>query len=471
MKRIHGIRIASTLIALSIAVHAPAQVNQTSQTGLADQTDIAVTIYNNNLALVRDRRSVMLKTGEITLKFMDVAQQIMPETVSLASTSHPGALRILEQNYEYDLMSPGKMMEKYIGKNVRLVNFSTELGFTEVTAELLSTNQGNVYRVGDEIFLGHPGYVVLPEIPEDLIAKPSLIWTLESKATKQDIEATYLTHGISWRADYVITMDEDETTAAIAAWVTLNNQSGATYKDAVLKVVAGDVNITQPQFDGRTMKMALRAESAPMREESFAEFHLYTLPRRTTIKQNQSKQVSLFTAEGVKTIKRYEFRGNARYYAQRSRQFETQNVDVFIEFENRKEYQLGVPLPAGIMRIYQPDSEGMLQFAGEDRIKHTAKDERIRLRMGTAFDVVGERSQTDYNKLSNQLYESAYEIKIRNHKESAVSVDVVEPMAGDWTILESSIPFEKKDAFTAVFSLNVEPDDEATLTYRIRVRY
>ena len=189
MKRIHGIRIASTLIALSIAVHAPAQVNQTSQTGLADQTDIAVTIYNNNLALVRDRRSVTLKTGEITLKFMDVAQQIMPETVSLASTSHPGALRILEQNYEYDLMSPGKMMEKYIGKNVRLVNFSTELGFTEVTAELLSTNQGNVYRVGDEIFLGHPGYVVLPEIPADLIAKPSLIWILESKAKKQDIEA------------------------------------------------------------------------------------------------------------------------------------------------------------------------------------------------------------------------------------------------------------------------------------------
>ncbi len=443
-----------------------------TQTSVDDQTDIAVTVYNNNLALVRDRRQVALFPGEISLTFMDVAQQIRPETVSLRSVSDPGSIRILEQNYEYDLMSPAKLMEKYVGKRVRLVNFSSEIGFTEVEGELLSYNQGPIYRVEDEIFLGHPGTVVLPEIPENLISKPSLVWLLDNEGTDQEIEITYLTGGISWKADYVLRMSKDETQMDLDAWVTLNNGSGAPYVNAQLKLVAGDVNIVRPQVVTRG-RMAL-AKSAPMqemREEAFAEYHLYTLPRRTTIKENQSKQVSLFKAEEVGVTKLYEYRGSGRYFSQRVQPMGEEHVNVFLKFENEEDNNLGLPLPAGTMRVYQEDSEGMLQFAGEDRIGHTPKDEEVRLRMGSAFDVVGERKQMDFQRISDRVFESAYEISIRNHKETGIVVDVVEPMSSDWQILESSNEFDKKDAQTAVFALPVGPDAEVVLTYRVRVRY
>ena len=443
-----------------------------TQTSSEDQTDIAVTVYNNNLALVRDRRQVVLFPGEISLTFMDVAQQIRPETVSLRSVSDPGAIRILEQNYEYDLMSPAKLMEKYVGKRVRLVNFSSEIGFTEVEGELLSINQGPIYKVGDEIFLGHPGTVVLPEIPENLIAKPSLVWLLDNEGTDQEIEITYLTGGISWKADYVLRMSKDETQVDINAWVTLNNASGAPYINAQLKLVAGDVNIVRPEVRLGLAKMGVRsAVMQEMREEAFAEYHLYTLPRRTTLKENQSKQVSLFKADEVGVTKLYEYRGSGRYFRQRIQPMGEEHVKVFLIFQNEEENNLGVPLPAGIMRVYQEDSEGMLQFAGEDRIGHTPKDEEVRLRMGSAFDVIGERKQMDFRKISDRVFESAYEIVIRNHKETAIVLDVVEPMSSDWEILESSYEFEKRDAQTAVFALPVEADGEVVLTYRVRVRY
>ena len=219
---------------------------QSSSTTLDDQTDVAITIYNNNLALVKDTRTVSMLPGESALRFMDVAQQIMPETVSLQSLSEPGSRRILEQNHEYDLMSPQKMMEKYVGESVRLINLSTEIGFEEREAKLLSMNQGPVYEIDGDIYLGHPGNVVLPEIPENLIAKPTLVWLIDNNATYQKIEVTYLTRGIGWRADYVVTMDKAEKEAAIEAWVTLNNQSGTAYENAKLKLVAGDVNQVTP---------------------------------------------------------------------------------------------------------------------------------------------------------------------------------------------------------------------------------
>ena len=445
-----------------------------AETTLEDQTDVAVTVYNNNLALVRDRRKVVLYPGEVSLKFMDVAQQIRPETVSLRSLTAPDALRILEQNYEYDLMSPAKLMEKYVGRPVRLVNFSREIGFQEQEATLLSVNEGPVYQVEDAIYLGHPGQVVLPEIPEELIAKPSLIWLLANSGTDHDVEVTYLTGGIQWRADYVITLDRSDAHMDLEGWVTLNNQSGAQYTDARLKLVAGEVNIVEPErrLDRNYAYFAKgAAELPPMREESFAEYHLYTLARRTTIKQNESKQVSLLTAAGIGVAKVYEYRGSEGFYSQPIPPRKDEKVAVFLEFANSKENQLGVPLPAGVMRVYQEDSEGMLQFAGEDRLKHTPKDEDVRLRLGNAFDVVGERTQTDFERIADRVFESAYEIKIRNHKDQDVTVDIVEPMTDDWKILSNSHNFVKKDARTAVFSVAVPKDGETVVTYRVRVKY
>jgi len=445
-----------------------------AETTLQDQTDISVTIYNNDLALVRDRRNVKLLPGELALRFGDVAEKIKPETVSLRSVSAPGTLHILEQNYEFDLMSPEKLMEKYVGKNVRLVNYDNEIGFTEKDAQLLSVNGGPVYKVENQIFLGHPGQVVLPQVPENLIAKPSLIWLLQNDGTDHEIEASYLTNGITWSADYVLTMNLEETQLDIEGWVTLNNQSGAQYANALMKVVAGDVNIAQPEQP--MMKMAFAeardaagAAPAPMREEAFAEYHLYTLPRRTTIKQNESKQVSLLTAEDAGVRKIYEFNGANQPTNPEGKQ--EGKADTFLMFKNDKANHLGMPLPAGVMRVYQQDSDGALQFVGEDRIKHTPKDEEIRLKLGTAFDIVGTRVQLEESRISDKVFEAAYEVVIRNHKDKPVAVNINEPAWGTWTVVSSSHEYRKRDANTLVIPVEVPVDGEVKVTYRIRITH
>lgn len=443
----------------------------------ANQTDVAVTVYNNNLALVRDiRQYQVLGTGEISFPFEGVAAQIRPQTVSIRSTSAPGSIRILEQNYEYDLISPNKLMEKYVGKKVKLQNFDSDLTSGTVEADLLSTNDGPIYRVSNEIYIGYPGNVVLPEIPENLTARPTLIWQLENDAPDQKIEVSYLTGGISWNADYVLTLAKDEKSLGVEGWVTLSNQSGTSYEQAQLKLVAGDVNIVREEDAGRLDFFADASSSGAvagvrMRQETFGEYHLYTLPRRTTIKQNQTKQVSLLSAEGVAVSKKYEYRGNAYYYSQQIAPITEEKVGVFLVFQNEEQNKLGIPLPAGVMRVYQEDESSALQFAGEDRIEHTPKDEEVKLRLGNAFDIVGERVQTDFRVVADRVFESSYEIKIRNHKESEIVVDVVEPMDGDWAILNKSHDFDKVDARTAVFALTVPADGETVLIYTVRVSH
>jgi hypothetical protein len=461
---------------VALLICAGAWAAPVTDTTLDDQEDIAVTVYNNGLGLVRDVRALNLGSGELELRFMGVAEQIRPETVGLRSLAKPGSVIILEQNYEYDLISPQKLMEKYVGKPVRLVNHHNDIGFSEVDATLLSTNGGPVYKVGGEIHLGHPGSVVLPEIPDNLIAKPSLIWQLNNRRADQKLEVTYLTNGLSWKADYVLTLAKDDQSLDVAGWVTLDNQSGATYTNAKLKLVAGEVNVVRrPQ--AVMLGAALEEEVADVAydampvEESFAEYHLYTIPRRTTIKQNQAKQVALLAGSGVECKKIYEYRGQVHYYSDRYRPVGEERADVFLTFRNEKENGLGIPLPAGVMRIYQEDSEGMLQFAGEDSIEHMPKDEDIRLRMGQAFDVVAERKQTDFKRVTDRMTRSEFEITLRNHKEQDVVVDVVEPMPGTWKVVKFSHEYTKKDARTAIFSIPVPKDGEVILTYTMEVRW
>ena len=446
-----------------------------SETTLADQTEVAITIYNNNLALVKDTRKIPLFPGEITLKFMDVAQKIKPETVSMRSISHPGALRILEQNYEFDLISYEKLMEKYVGKDVKLINFSNQIGFHKKEARLMSYTQNRpIYKIDDQIFLNHPGSVVLPEIPDNLIAKPTLVWLLDNQETDQEIEVTYLTNGVGWRSDYVVVYDDKEGEMNLDAWITLNNQSGTAYTDATLKLVAGEVNVVSNRRGGgsRGRELMMMADSvSKVQEESFAEYHLYTVPRKTTIKENQSKQINLFSAQGVGVARVYEFRGQAHYYSQRIPQFGPEKVASYLTFENEEDNQLGMPLPGGVIRVYQRDSTGALQFSGEDRIKHTPKDETVRLKLGNAFDIVGERKQMDFEKISNHVIESTYQITLRNHKEQDIVVDVVEPLTNDWTIMQSNFEYEKTDARSATFPIPVKANGETVLEYRVRIRY
>jgi len=448
-------------------------------TGVEDQAAVALTIYNVNLGLVKDQRQVTLPAGAFELRFMDVASQIIPASVQVRSLTGPSSLRVLEQNYEYDLLNPQKLLEKYVGKEVKLFvqNQYTEREDT-LTATLLSIDGGPIFKIDDDITFGHPGRILFPKVPEDLTSKPTLVWLLENSLTKpQRIEATYLTNALNWRADYVLTLDARDDRADLSGWVTIDNKSGAAYSNATLKLVAGDVNRVRDDQELRARILAKEA-AAPMtaapqfKEEEFFEYHIYTLQRPSTLKNNQTKQISLVTADQVPVKKELVYFGARQYYHSRyGEAVSNQKINVIVELQNKKEYNLGIPLPKGVVRVCKQDTEGSLQFVGEDSIDHTPKDEKIRIKMGNAFDVVGGRKQTDWKKLATDTYEAAFEISVRNHKKEDVVVKVVEPIPGDWTMLSSSHEYKKTDARMAEFTLTVPKDKEVKLTYSVKMRF
>jgi hypothetical protein len=458
---------------------ANAAKTETLATGLDDQTGVAVTIYNVNLGLVKDQRNIRLPRGMGELRFMGVASQIIPTSVSIKSLVSPDSMQVLEQNYEYDLLNPQKLMNKYVGKDVKL---HYKNPYTEkeeiVTARLLSNNGGPIYKIGDEITFNYPGRVIFPEIPENLISKPTLVWLLENQLlSEQKIEASYLTNGINWRADYVLTLNDKDDRADLSGWVTIDNKSGTAYKNARLKLVAGDVHRVTDQllYKDKMRRYALaeaKAAAPQFKEEEFFEYHIYTLQRPSTITDKQTKQISLVYADNVPVKKELRYHGAQYYYRSRHGQLlSNEKIGVFVEIQNKKKHNLGIPLPKGTVRVYKHDKQGSLQFVGEDSIDHTPKDEKVTVKLGEAFDVVGSRKQTDWRKIAAGVYETAFEISLRNHKKEDVTVRVIEPIPGDWKMLSTSHKYEKKDAFTAEFNIVVPKDKETKLTYRIRMKF
>ena len=473
MRFIH-ILLTLTLVAFSATARA-----KTLTSTLTDQFQVALTIYNSNLGLVKDLREIEFGEGDNELQFMDVAAQIMPTTVHIKSLADAQGLRVLEQNYEYDLLSPEKLMEKYVGKEVKLLDKNYYTGQEAlVTATLLSTTGSPIYQVGDEIHVGLPGRVILPRLPENLIAKPTLVWLLRgAKSGKQKIEASYLTNRITWQADYVTVLNVDDTKADLSGWVSIDNKSGATYQNATLKLVAGDVHRVEPKvmYD-RTMALEARA-AAPaepqFKEEGFFEYHLYTLDRPATVKDNQTKQMTLLAAAGIPVIKRLILQGQPGYFYNAygpDDELPPQKISVYLEIDNTQKNNLGMPLPKGIVRVYKADKEGSLQFIGEDQIDHTAKDETVKVKMGEAFDVVGRRKQTEFRRIARAISEMSWEITLRNHKPEPVTVRVNEPVPGDWEVLSASHKHEKPDAHTLRFDIPVPKDGEVKITYRVRVK-
>ena len=447
-------------------------------TGLEDQTGVAVTIYNVNLGLVKDQREIKLAKGTGEVRFMDVASQIIPTSVHIKSLVDPDSLQVLEQNYEYDLLNPQKLLDKYVGKDVKLYYKNPYSEREEiVTATLLSNNGGPIFRIGDEITFGHPGRIIFPGVPENLISKPTLVWLIQnSLSSAQNIEVSYLTNGINWRADYVLTLNDADDHADLSGWVTIDNKSGTTYRSAKLKLVAGDVNRVKDEYEYKDKMLRaaeMAAKAAPQfKEEEFFEYHIYTLERPATVKENQTKQIGLVNADTIPVRKELLYYGAAFYYHNRYGDAITnQKVGVFVEIDNRKENNLGMPLPKGIVRVYKHDKEKSLQFVGEDSIDHTPKDEKLRIKLGDAFDVVGSRKQTDWKKIASDTYEASFEISLRNHKKEDVVVKVVEPIPGDWKMLSSSHEYTKTEAFTAEFKIPVPKDKETKLTYRVRMRF
>ena len=442
---------------------------------LKDQESVSLTIYNSNVGLVKDIRFIDLKPGIFELKFMDVAAKIDPTTVHVKSLIDESSLNVLEQNYEYDLLSPQKLLEKFVGQKVQLATLHPETREEEtVDAVLLSTQGGNIFQIGDKISIGHPGRILLSRIPENLIAQPTLVWLLENRILKsQKVEASYLTSGINWRADYVVVLNPSDTSAGLTGWVTIDNKSGTSYQNALLKLVAGDINRVQPEMrKDRMVARAAAMEAAPQfKEEAFFEYHLYTLNRKTTVKDNQTKQMVLLDANQVPVKKRFVFSGSPQYYYHRYDQRGKQKVGVFLELENRERNNLGMPLPKGVVRVYKEDKDGSLQFVGEDQIDHTPKDEKIKLKIGEAFDVIGERVQTDYRQISPNLYEVGFDVSVRNHKQEDVNVFVEEPVPGDWEMLSNTHPYDKLSAHLIRFNVPVAKDQEVKVRYRIRYRF
>ena len=446
--------------------------------GIEDQTGVAVTIYNVNLGLVKDQREIKLAKGTGEVRFMDVASQIIPTSVHIKSLVDPDSLQVLEQNYEYDLLNPQKLLDKYVGKDVKLY-FKNPYSEREeiVTATLLSNNGGPIFRIGDEITFGHPGRIIFPGVPENLISKPTLVWLIQnSLSSAQNIEVSYLTNGINWRADYVLTLNDADDHADLSGWVTIDNKSGTTYRSAKLKLVAGDVNRVKDEYEYKDKMLRaaeMAAKAAPQfKEEEFFEYHIYTLERPAMVKENQTKQIGLVNADTIPVRKELLYYGAAFYYHNRYGDAITnQKVGVFVEIDNRKENNLGMPLPKGVVRVYKHDKEKSLQFVGEDSIDHTPKDEKLRIKLGDAFDVVGSRKQTDWKKIASDTYEASFEISLRNHKKEDVVVKVVEPIPGDWKMLSSSHEYTKTEAFTAEFKIPVPKEKETKLTYRVRMRF
>ncbi len=465
------ITLISFIFAIQIGYAAPLTST------LKDQQEVAITIYNSNIGLVKDTRLIDLKLGIHELKFMDVAGKIDPTTVHIKSLSNGVSLNVLEQNYEYDLLSPQKLLEKYVGQKVHLATINPETKKEEIVeATLLSIQGGNIFQIGEKIHIGHHGRILLSKIPENLIPQPTLVWMLENRLSRpQKVEASYLTSGINWKADYVAVLNKLDTLTDLTGWVTIENQSGGTYQNALLKLVAGDIHRVKGEMRmdyARPMAAAKEASSPQFKEESFFEYHLYTLNRRTTIKDNQTKQMSLLDANQIPVKKIFFFGGHPYYYYSRyDQRSNKQKVGVFLELENTKKNNLGIPLPKGTIRVYKEDKDGSLQFVGEDRIDHTPKDEKFKIKIGEAFDVVGERVQTEYKHLGWNLYEVAFEVSLRNHKKEDIKVLVEEPIPGDWEMLSNTHPYEKLSSNLIHFDVPVAKDKEVKVKYRIRFKY
>jgi hypothetical protein len=436
--------------------------------GADGRTGLDVTVYNQDLALVREVRKVVLPQGLFTLEFRDVPSRINPVTLMVAGGGRSG-FELLEQNYEFDLISPDKILEKYVGQSLSWIQ---EDG-SRIEGTLLSVTNGPVYEVGEEIVFKVPGRLALPTMPANLRARPTLVWLAQAKKSGEaELETSYLTKGISWTADYVLQLDAAGTTADLQAWVTVNNRCGAAFAEANLLLVAGDLNQAQPTREHMVMATAYLADAEKgFVEETLYDYHLYTLQRPTTIKDNQIKQISLYEADGLKVVKHYRLGGHPHLFRSLGRMTDKPRVEVSYSFANAKSNNMGMPLPAGVVRVYGTSSSGSRQLLGEDRIDHTPKDETIELTVGKAFDIVADRVRTDARKLADNLYRTTFEITLRNHRDEDVTVEIIEQVGGYWEVVESSIEPRKVDAQTLGFDVPVKADGETVLRYTVEVKY
>ena len=443
----------------------------------AEDESVDLTIYNQNLALVKDSRYFDLVKGVNQIRFSDVASLIEPTSVHFKSLTAPESCAIQEQNYEYDLVSATKLLSKYIDKKIKILSeggsvYEGILASYDNDNIVISNPQDkslNMVNRGDNI-----KNIEFSSLPEGLITKPTLMWqVVNDKGGSHLTEVSYLTAGISWLCDYVVVIDKNDKSIDLAGWVTIANGSGATYKKAGLKLIAGDihrVDARSPEFKFEESR-GMRALESQFEEKAFFEYHMYTLQGRTTLKDNQTKQIALLNAAGVAVNKLFIYDPAQDYgwsYYKESQGTKEQKVKVKVEVINSQKNNLGMPLPKGKVRVYKKDSDGKLEFIGEDAIDHTPKDEKIRLYLGDAFDVVGERKQMGFKKYGDTADETI-EISLRNHKNEDIEILVVEHLWRyvNWDITAKTHNFDKKDVKTVEFKIPVLKNSETKLSYTI----
>lgn len=484
----HMISLGRGLIFILLSTSSIAGLSVGKDERIADtsqQKEVAITIYGNNLGLIKDTRRVSLARDFNQLIWLDVARQIRPETARLLNPAHSRGFRVQELSFDLDLLTPGKLLERYIGREITVIRANPATGEErQETAVVLSANDGGVFKYADRVEVGNPhlGRLAFPAVPERLQDKPHLaISFVNPVAGEQDLELSYLTTGLSWRADYAVELNEREDHADIQGWATVTNQSGTGYPNAALQLVAGDVNQGRQSaaVPRHAMAMAKMVEATDLKQESLLEYHLYTLDCPITLAENQIRQVGLMSATRIPVKKELVLTGSDYYYSGKFADIgQKLKPVVLLEFRNKGE-GLGIPLPAGIVRMYKKDSRGHIQFVGEDQVDHSAAGEIIRLKPGNAFDVTVERKQTDFRRLAGEglkdsregsTFESAFEILLRNARKEAVTVTVREPIPGDWQMAAESQAHSRVSSNMAEWKVIVPAGGHNALNYRVRVK-
>jgi hypothetical protein len=434
-----------------------------AQDGDKNRQSVAVTVYNNDLGVVRDVRRFDIRQGTADVKMRDVPTRIDPTTVKITDLDHPKDIDVLEQNYEYDLVSQSKLLSKYIDKTITATDdkgVKTEGTLLAVESDKLTllTSTGIVMLPNLSRYT-----MSVPELPGGLITKPTLVWKLQSDKTlsNEPLEVLYQTGGLTWHAEYIAALADDEKSLDLTGWVSVDNTSGASFPDAKLKLVAGALHRanTRPMSYGKGILQADMAAGAPQFEErGLFEYHVYDLGRQTNINNDEVKQISLLSADGVSSSKHFTYEGG-------------KSVAVTIDFENAEKNHLGIPLPMGVIRVMKRDKDGSLEFVGEDRIDHTPRDEKITLHVGNAFDLVGDREVTSSRSLGERESEETIEITLKNHKDEDVTIDAIENLGTNWEITQHSMDYEKKNASAVIFHVLVKARGEQKVTYTVQHRW
>jgi hypothetical protein len=458
----------------------------------AAKPGIHLTVYAE-FALVKDRRELpeVFRKGINTIHFREVAATLDPTSVHFRSLTDPAA-QVLEQNYEFDLVSADKLLQKYVDHKITV---HTRDG-KAYEGTLLSYDAQRLVLAGDRdrgpIFLVERGdnvkRIAFSKLPEGLLTRPTLVWEVEArKPGKHLVEVSYIANQVAWRADYNLVLKADDKHADLSGWVTLKNHSGVAYPQAAVKLLAGQTRIDPEHVQlgsgaeyyklVRTLPPTDRFGKDP--GEVFGDYRVYRLPEQTTVANNQIKQVELIKAGGIPVTRTYLYDGaklrwqRQSVYPEPSYGLETnKKVNVLVELRNRQEDHLGIALPQGKVRVYKQDGGG-LEFIGEDLVGNTPRDEPVLLYVGDAFDIVGERKQTDFKRLGERHIRESFEITIRNHKKEEVTVKVLEKMyrAAQWELPNVNHPNERLDSRTVVFPVRVAPDKDATVRYTVDYRW